>query len=107
MPHNAGLQPPTLNDKINHIIGYAVLTGLGVIGWRGRVRTWFLVLVFLQSGCVEILQANMDLGRDGSWGDMIANVIGLGLGWAGGHCAVLIIRKLQFEWASGSAFSQR
>lgn len=92
MPNNAGLRAPTLNDKINHIFGYSVLMALGVMAWRGRARVWFLAIVFVQSSCVEILQANMDLGRDGSWGDMVANVIGIGLGGLIGHGIVVLVR---------------
>ncbi|MEO1029509.1 MAG: hypothetical protein AAFX02_10695 [Pseudomonadota bacterium] len=94
MPSNAGIRPPTMNDKINHIIGYSVLTGLGVLSWKKKRRTWFLGFVFVMSGGVEILQANMDFGRDGSWGDMIANMIGIGIGLAGGHTVVLLVRRL-------------
>ena len=94
MPNNAGIQPPSLNDKINHIIGYSVLSGLGVLAWRGKPRVWFLALIFIQSACVEILQANMDLGRDGSWGDMIANVIGILLGLFCGQSVLVIIRQV-------------
>lgn len=94
LPNNGNLPAPSLNDKINHIIGYGVLTGLGVLAWRGRTRLLFVAIVTAQSGIVEILQANMSLGRNGDLYDMIANLIGITLGVVIGHGVVLIVRNL-------------
>lgn len=92
LPNNAGLPTPRLSDKLNHVIGYGVLTALGVMAWRHRDRLICVGLIFVQSGMVEILQAAMRLGRTGGLDDMVANVIGIGLGTVAGLIGVIVGR---------------
>lgn len=71
-------------DKIMHCIAYMGLAVLFCVSvskaWRIRVG----LLVIAYGGALELLQHFMNLGRSGSWLDMLANVTGavIGIGFA-------------------------
>ncbi len=70
-------QPPALlaetNDKIQHILAFAVLTALARFGFP-RLH-WMLILggLSLAGGTIELLQMIPALERDASWADFGAD----------------------------------
>jgi len=71
-------------DKAEHAISWAVLTGAGLV--LSTRRRWAIgVFAFLFGALIEVLQANMGWGRDGNWGDLAADSVGIAaayLAWA-------------------------
>lgn len=66
-------------DKVLHLGAYAVLAGLARLGWPKLWGGWiFLGFAVLGIG-IEIAQHTMNVGRDGSLGDIAANLIGTAL----------------------------
>lgn len=69
-----------VNDKLAHVFGYVLLT-LWFCGIYPRTRYWVIALGFLGMGIlVEILQGAMHMGRSADFNDVIADVIGIGIG---------------------------
>ena len=69
---------PSLNywDKLVHYVAYFILAGLALFAFvRTKLLALFIVLSLLGGG-LEIGQALMDAGRDGTWGDQLANMLG-------------------------------
>lgn len=63
-------------DKGEHALAFLVLAGLGLVLFpRHPVR--MVVGVTALGALIEILQATMDLGRDGDWRDLAADVVGV------------------------------
>jgi len=63
-------------DKAEHAISWAVLTGAGLL--LSTRRRWAIgVFAFAFGATIEVLQANMGLGRDGNWGDLAADSVGI------------------------------
>jgi VanZ family protein len=75
-PHPPELSGPLMWDKLDHFIAYFGLALLSTLAWgRRRSLVWlFLGLVALGGG-LEILQTLV--GRDGEWGDFLANDLGI------------------------------
>jgi len=80
-PHPPRLEGPLMWDKLDHFIAYFGLSMLSTLAWglRRSLAGLFLGLVALGGG-LEILQSLV--GRDGEWGDFIANDLGILLGLA-------------------------
>ena len=87
-PHPPRLEGALMWDKLDHFIAYFGLSLLSTLAWglRRSLAWLFLGLVALGGG-LEILQSLV--GRDGEWGDFIANDLGilLGLGLAAAYLA--------------------
>jgi VanZ family protein len=95
-------------DKARHGAAYAVLTALVLLSlvWRParrprpraviiRTALALAVAVVVLGGVVEVLQAEV-VDRDGSWGDLLADAIGVaaaGAAWAG--AGLLARRRLR------------
>ena len=63
-------------DKAEHAASWAVLTGLGLI--LSTHRRWAIgVYAFFLGAAIEVAQANMGLGRDGDWRDLVSDCIGI------------------------------
>ncbi|MFI4964773.1 MAG: hypothetical protein ACHP9T_05330 [Caulobacterales bacterium] len=63
-------------DKAEHAGAWAVLTGAGLL--LSTRRRWAIgVFAFAFGATVEVLQANMGLGRDGNWADLAADCVGI------------------------------
>jgi VanZ family protein len=82
--------PPGLNDKVEHIAGYALLT-LWFTGIYPRSRYVVIALCLFAMGvAIEWLQGSMHVGRQADVHDVIANCVGIGAGlllasaWLGG-----------------------
>ncbi len=73
--------PPEIfgTDKIEHILAFFVLTVLGRMGWP--LRGWLLTVVLIGYGVgIELAQDAIALGRTASAADVVADLIGIGLG---------------------------
>ncbi len=63
-------------DKAEHAISWAVLTGAGLL--LSTRHRWAIGVFALGFGAmVEVLQANMGLGRDGNLPDLAADIVGV------------------------------
>jgi VanZ family protein len=69
-----------LNDKVNHVLGHAVMA-LYFSGLVAR-RSWWKIFVFLLllGVAIEFAQHYMHLGRQGDARDVVANSLGAGVG---------------------------
>lgn len=73
-------------DKLNHAAAFTALAVTGCLGFAGRRRAkWGVVLALLAfGGLIEILQASVP-GRAGEWADLLADGVGIacgaGLAW--------------------------
>jgi VanZ family protein len=70
----------SLNDKVSHVIGHALMASYfaGLVERRG----WWKILLFqfLLGVFIEVSQSFMHLGREADVFDCIANLLGAGLG---------------------------
>lgn len=63
-------------DKAAHFIAFGlILWSLGVL-FRRLPRTWAALLAIALGAAVEVVQRYV--GRDPSWGDLLADVLGVG-----------------------------
>lgn len=70
---------PGANDKLEHLIGYLLLT-FWFCGLYPRRRYALIALGMLaMGGLVEVLQAALHLGRQAELGDLIADSMGIAL----------------------------
>jgi VanZ family protein len=66
-------------DKIEHLLAFFVLTVLARMGWPQR--GWLTSAVLLGYGIgIELVQGSASFGRTASAADVIADLIGIGLG---------------------------
>ncbi|MEP2758825.1 VanZ family protein [Parvibaculum sp.] len=77
------LGPPNLFshfDKFVHMTAWAILAAVSVLALRHRQACLIgAVLLFVSSGAVELVQAYIP-GRTASYGDLLANALGIFLG---------------------------
>lgn len=88
----AGSLPPTPDiwDKAQHFIAYGALGLCGAIGFVGRRALGRLAVGLVAlGGALEVGQLFV-AGREGAFGDALANGLGVGLGIAG----VLLVRRI-------------
>lgn len=79
LPPKSGLEIKS-NDKINHFVAYACLTFCGLAA-NIRQREFGMVIFFILFGILmEWLQGFVP-GRDQSFFDTIANILGVGIGF--------------------------
>ena len=72
--------PPSLNDKVEHIVGYALLA-LWFAGIYPRSRYLLIAGSLLAMGlAIEWVQGAMHVGRSADWRDVIANITGIAVG---------------------------
>ena len=67
--------PLEANDKVNHAVGYAVLTLIAFLAWPSH-RRWVAVSAFLFGiviECLQILHPSREFGVE----DLLANLIGV------------------------------
>jgi VanZ family protein len=68
-------------DKAAHAICYSILILMGLV--LSTHRRWKVVLAVLALGvAIEFAQATMEFGRQGDWRDVVANSLGVAVGWA-------------------------
>jgi len=98
-PHPPRLAGPWQWDKLDHFTAYFGLSLLATLAWGlRRSLAWVFLAVIALGGCLEILQAAV--GRDGTWGDFLANDLGALLGLALAAAYLAVPRQL-VERASG------
>lgn len=68
--------PGGLSDKVQHFTAYFLLAGLAGTAFPRRLLSIAALLIALGAG-VELAQAGMALGRQGSWLDLLANIAGV------------------------------
>ena len=71
--------PTTGWDKTNHLLGFAVLGVLGCLAYSRHVGRVMLGLM-AYGGLIEILQS-FTPNRFAEWGDLLADALGLAIGW--------------------------
>jgi VanZ family protein len=76
-----GVQLPTTGwDKTNHLAGFATLAILG--NWAYGSRTSTVMAALLAYGAlIEVLQS-LTTYRTAEWGDLLADALGITMGWA-------------------------
>lgn len=88
----------THQDKITHLIAYAGLGGLFIVGLSAHTYIKQVAIVWagvtVYGIMIEFLQAVLNTGREGSALDALANGIGAAIGIA---IAVLILRGLKIR----------
>jgi VanZ family protein len=83
--------PSTGWDKSNHMLGFGTLGLLGTRGWPGR--TWAVIAALLAyGGLIEVLQS-LTPDRSAEWADLLADGIGLGVGWLLAQISLLFIPR--------------
>ena len=83
--------PTTGWDKSNHMLGFAVLMLLGRWAYPGRMLS--IVFGLLAYGAtIELLQS-LTPSRSAEWGDLLADAIGLFVGWAGGQTMTWLLAQ--------------
>ena len=89
----AGVELPTTGwDKTNHLAGFAALAILG--NWAYRSRSATVMAALLAYGAlIEILQSFTSY-RMGEWGDLLADALGVALGW-GLTCLPLVVDRVK------------
>ncbi len=81
------LLPQAFNwwDKAQHALGFAVLTGLGLLAYP-KARSWLPWGLFLFGACIELAQAASGWRR-GDWLDLLADAVGILVVLAAGYLA--------------------
>ena len=85
--------PSTGWDKANHALAFAVLAWLGCSAWPGRT-TRVLCGLLAFGVLIEGLQS-LTPYRVAEWADLLADVLGLALGWGAWAVSVAARRRVQ------------
>ena len=88
------LPSQNLNDKLNHVIAYGVLTGLAVVGRGSWSLLWVMVLATGYGALLEVLQGVMPYGRSASTLDALANTAGVFIGGFLGFCGQAVLERI-------------
>ena len=68
-------------DKANHAAAFLVLTVLTGCGWPG-IGLWRMAMLMLAAGIgIELVQGLPAVGRDADVVDVVADLVGMTLGW--------------------------
>ena len=75
-------QPPTtvvdqLGDKFQHMLAFAMLTSVALLGWPQSRRLQILVLLSMLGAIIELVQAIPALHRDSDWHDWLADTLSI------------------------------
>lgn len=71
--------PNTLSDKAHHAISFVVLMVLAAMAYPRRSPLLLALLLVAFGGVMEMVQGSTNLGRQASWGDLVADAAGVGL----------------------------
>ena len=64
-------------DKFEHMLAFAVLTGVALVGWP-QSRRWRIILLLSGLGAmIEFVQEIPDLHRDSDWHDWAADTLAI------------------------------
>lgn len=73
--HSSNLDP-------DHIVAYVFLTIFWLLAWGKRLPRTFIAIGVVGYGCIlELLQIGIP-GREAIWLDLVANCLGVLIGWA-------------------------
>lgn len=64
-------------DKIEHMVAFAVLTGVALIGWPQSRRWRIILLLSGLGGVIELVQEVPELHRDSDWHDWAADTLAI------------------------------
>ena len=68
-----------VNDKVSHLLAYAILSGWFCSLVSRRHLLWVVAGLIVYGGLIELLQG-MTADRYAEWGDLLANTLGIFLG---------------------------
>ena len=91
-----GKPPRALNtgwDKSNHALAFAVLAFIALNAYRQQV-VLALAGLLTYGGMIELLQS-LTPKRSGEWGDLLADAVGLALGYGLAMAAARVARPQQ------------
>ena len=72
----------SFNDKIGHITAYTwLMFWFGNLYTRRRTRTGYAIIFILMGILLEVLQGSLIANREFSYGDMLANTLGVVIGY--------------------------
>lgn len=71
---------PHVYDKIRHFLAYGVLSVPASLAFGPKRRLAAFLTCAIFGICLEVAQMITPYGREGSWGDAVANMLGAGLG---------------------------
>ena len=66
-----------LNDKAQHLLGFLVLTALGLLAWGTGSTIKLVIGLAALGGAIEVLQETSLVGRDAELMDWLADVAGI------------------------------
>jgi len=89
MPNDVPI-PSTGWDKSNHLLAFSIMALLGVRAFPGRTMA-VLAGLLAYGVLIEVLQS-FTPSRSADWHDVVADGVGLAVGWGTGHLARLVIR---------------
>lgn len=73
LPKPPSVPLDALGDKWEHMIAFATLTAVALLGWP-ESRRWRVVLLLSAIGAmIEVVQAIPELHRDSDWHDWVAD----------------------------------
>ena len=82
--------PSTGWDKSNHLLAFSVMALLGIRAFPGRTMA-VLAGLLAYGVLIEVLQS-FTPSRSADWHDVVADAVGLVLGWGTWHLARFLIR---------------
>jgi len=79
----SGTEPPMFpfEDKLKHVCAFALLAVLGRMSWPAAPRLWLALGLAGFGFLIELAQGMSDLGRTASLFDVLADLVGIGLGF--------------------------
>lgn len=89
MPNDVPI-PGTGWDKSNHLLAFSVMALLGMRAFPGRT-TAVLAGLLAYGVLIEVFQS-FTPSRSADWHDVVADGVGLAVGWGMGHVACLVVR---------------
>ncbi len=81
---------PPGSDKLHHFVAFGGLV-FPAIAAAPRRLLWLSPLAIAYGGAIELIQPHV--GREGEWGDFLANTAGVAIGTAAGIAAHRVLRR--------------
>ena len=91
-------------DKFNHVLAFGTLAFCLCMSlpWSLRGRPWGLLGLLAYGGAIELLQ-RLTPNRQGEWGDLLADAVGIVLGAAFGLVLLRLLSRRQARFARSQA----
>lgn len=87
-----GADAPTTGwDKTNHLLAFSTLAIVGCLAYPTRIPTLLMALL-VYGALIEVLQSLTDY-RFAEWGDLLADALGLLLGWSLWRLARVVVAR--------------